>query len=160
MAFDPNEQTEHGSEVPVAVVDTRSEAEQVTEIRASAIERSKAAQSTEWSFGWPASHYVDRAGPGTSPYDFSTLTTICSLIELPVAGLSITALKEAVYARIAALGLDLVALYKWSVEGHDEDESRKVRHMTLAEKIEKFQPQLERTRTRTWQRHSTRSRCS
>jgi hypothetical protein len=121
-----------------APVTARSDEEQIAEIRARAIEQSKAAQSTDWSFGWPASYYVDRAGPRTSLYDFSTLKYIGGLIELPVAGLSITALKEAVNARIAALGLDPVAIYRWSVEGRDEPESKKVRHMTLAEKIEMF----------------------
>jgi hypothetical protein len=140
MRLESNSKIAPGSDVPVAVNDSRSEQEQIAELRARAIERSKAAQGTEWSFGWPASHYVDRAGPGTSPYDFGTLKTEASIVELPAdyQKFSVTALQLAVNARIAALGLDPVKVFRWAVEFHSEEESRRVRHLTLAQKIEEF----------------------
>ena len=171
MPFDPSRTISQGSDVPVAVADSRSASEQLQMLRGEAIERSKRFNDGEYSFGYPKSHYESLAGEESSAWDFGTLKTICSLIELPGpwfrtkgdqifywmwrdgkynsrtgvwsadhkdVRVSIAALKEAVNARIAALGLDPVALYRWSTEGHDEAESRKVRHMSLAEKIERF----------------------
>jgi hypothetical protein len=74
---------ELSSDVPVAVADSRSEGEQLAELRSAAIERSRAANAGEYSFNHPASYFESLVGEQSSEFDLGTLKTASTMLQLP-----------------------------------------------------------------------------
>jgi hypothetical protein len=83
MDFNPNEAVEQGSDTPIAIIDARPEAEQLSVLRARAIERSKVANSGEYSFNHPAAYFESLAGEESSEFDFGTLRTVSKMLCMP-----------------------------------------------------------------------------
>jgi hypothetical protein len=174
MAFDPTAKhdvfqiVEGLPGAALAPGKVESAAEQIAELRARAIERSKA-NTGDWGFGHSQSYFESLAGEQSSEFDFGTLRTVSKMLMLPglfwrsqvgthwdwVEGrynrktgcwlsedqkvsIGIEDFRKAVDERIASLGLSAVMVYAWALSAHSHEDSTAFWRQSLENRIEQF----------------------